>query len=81
MTTLSTQQSQRLQALMLSGEFQSETDLLNAMLSQFEYQQQLKQLKKEIEIGIESGAAREIQNTAHFCDQLLQKAMARVNNG
>lgn len=74
MLTLSTQQAERLNALMIAGGFQSEGELFNAMLADFEYHQQLRELRKAIQAGIDSGEAEEIRDVGAFFNALTGAA-------
>lgn len=81
MMTLSTQQSQQLQELMLSEGYGSETELLNVMIADFKYQQQIRRLRKAIQAGLDSGEATKVENISDFLHSVMDKAKTRVNNG
>ncbi|MBN6074558.1 hypothetical protein HYE60_04745 [Aggregatibacter actinomycetemcomitans] len=74
MLTLSAQQIERLNALMILGGFQSENELFNEMLANFEYQQQLRELRKSIHAGLNSGEFEEVKNIPAFFTSLKDSA-------
>lgn len=76
MLSLSIQQEERLQNLMLQGGFQSENELFSEMLASFEYQLQLRALRKEIQKGLNS-EFEEIKDIPAFFEQI--KASAKHN--
>lgn len=74
MLTLSSQQVERLTALMISGGFQSTEELIDEMLSNFEYQQRLRALRKQIYKGLNSGEPQTINDLPAFFEQLKARA-------
>lgn len=66
MLTLSPQQIEPLNVLMTFGDLQSENELFNEMLANFEYQQQLRELRKSIHAGLNSRAFEEVKDIPAF---------------
>lgn len=73
MLSLSMQQEERLQNLMLQGGFQSENELFSEMLASFEYQLQLRALRKEIQKGLNSGEAIHVEDIPAFFQGIIDR--------
>lgn len=75
MLSLSVQQEKRFQGLMRKGGFQSENELFSEMLANFEYQLQLRALRKEIDKGLNSGAPIEITDIPAFFQGIKEQGL------